>query len=480
MIYCMACDQQAVRLPIVAGALFASLQAGKKCALLTAASPGMFLRKARLAGFALEPRVKAGELTLFNMAGDTAKHLFRVGAESFLRELEQNFPDKAAFLVVDPADPLFMLSDPEASQEAAHQYLDWVSAHDHTLLAMFSPAPTAARDYLTLKHIAENFAGFAIARSTEGGAVLEMRHWFGAEGASPRESFALRAHASGELRVLSPSDHLDDLPPVESVIFVRAVVDHVAPNWRTWQESESIGDAVDAARRSEAATLVLPFEKPGDYEVLCRAIVTVRAMGRPSLRVVVRERQMRLRASQQLALMRLGASSIIPADLSDSATKRMVDSLYGTRFVRAYDMDAQQVDEETSGLLRRAVTSATSFCDAVERLLAASDDFDIDSCLVRLEFSGWDPSGVVNIARRLGRDLVAFAHRDTAWLFVFGCPKSMAPAMMKRLFTAGGAETCTRWSTEHDPERILMFLSELRDEAAAGATRAPASSPALR
>jgi hypothetical protein len=158
----------------------------------------------------------------------------------------------------------------------------------------------------------------------------------------------------------------------------------------------------------------------------------------------------------------------------------MVDSLYGTRFVRAYDMDAQQVDEETSGLLRRAVTSATSFCDAVERLLAASDDFDIDSCLVRLEFSGWDPSGVVNIARRLGRDLVAFAHRDTAWLFVFGCPKSMAPAMMKRLFTAGGAETCTRWSTEHDPERILMFLSELRDEAAAGATRAPASSPALR
>src|SRR5207245_1165744 len=189
------------------------------------------------------------------------------------------------------------------------------------------------------------------------------------------------------------------------------------------------------------------------------------AMGRPALRVMVRERQLRLRASQQLALMRLGVSSIIPADLSDGATKRVVDSLYGSRFMRPYDMDAQQVDEETSGLLRRAVTSPAAFCDVVERLLAASDDFDIDSCLVRVEFAGHEPTGVVNIARRLGRDHVAFAHRQTAWLFVFGCPRTMAPAMLERLFKTGGADGCTRWSTEHDPDRILTFLSALREEA---------------
>ena len=465
MIYSIACDQQAVRLPIVAGALSASLAAGKRCVLLTGASPGMFLRKAQLAGFALEPRVKAGELTLFHMAGDTAKHLFRVGAESFLRELEQNFPERSAFLVFDNADALFMLSDPQASEEASQRYIEWVSAHEHSLLAMFAPAATAARDYLTLRHIAENFAGFAVAKSVQGGAVLELRHWFGAEGASPRESFVLRSERSGELRVWTAAQPTDDLPPVESVIFVCGVVDHVAPQWRSWQEAESISDAVDAARRSEAAILLLPFEKLGDYEVLCRAIVTVRAMGQPALRVMVRERQLRLRASQQLALMRLGVSSIIPADLSDGATKRVVDSLYGSRFMRPYDMDAQQVDEETSGLLRRAVTSPAAFCDVVERLLAASDDFDIDSCLVRLEFAGHEPTGVVNIARRLGRDLVAFAHRQTAWLFVFGCPRTMAPAMLERLFKTGGADGCTRWSTEHDPDRILTFLSALREEA---------------
>lgn len=464
MIYSVACDQQAVRLPLLAGALFASLQADKRCALLTQSDPGMFLRKAELAGLALEPYVKSGELTLFHLAGETAKHVFRSGVEGFLKELEQNFPARGAFVVLDQADALFMLSDPRASAEAAQIYLDWVASHEHTVLAMFAPAAAAPRDYLTLRHIAENFGGFAVARSTEGGALLEIRHWFGAEGASPRELFALRFHASGTLGIRPATDEADDeLPPVDSVIFVRGVMNPDAPAWRSGQEAESIADAVDAARRSEAATLLLPFQSTADYETLCRAIVTVRAMARASLRIIVRERGVRLRASQALALMRLGASSIVPADMSDAAAKRMVDSLQGTRFGRPYDMDAQQVNEETTALLQSAVASAMSFCDAVERLLAVADDFDIESCLVQLEFAGSDSSGVVNIAGRLGRDLVAFAQLNCAWLFVFGCPHTMAPAMLKRLFTSPGIAPCSSWTTEHDPNRILAKLNDLRD-----------------
>jgi len=480
MIYGIACDQQAVRLPLVAGALLASLETGKRCALLSQSDPGMFLRKARLAGLALDPHVRAGELTIFHLAGEAAKYIFRSGVESFLRELDQNFPGPGAFVVLDQADPLFMLSDPRASAEAAQIYLDWVGTHDHTVLAMFAPAAAAPRDYLTLRHIAENFGGFAVARATEGGALLEIRHWFGAEGASPRESFALRCQASGTLSLRSSPDEGDELPPVDSVIFVRGVMGGDASPWRSGQEAESIADAVDAARRNEAATLLLPFQGANDYELLCRAIVTVRAMARPSLRVVVRERRLRLRASQTLALMRLGASTIIPADLSDSAAKRMVDALYGTRFARPYDMDARQVDEETTALVRRAITSASSFCDAVECLLAAADDFDVESCLVRLEFSDSDPSAVVKIARRLGRDLVAFAERDCAWLYLFGCPRSMVPGMLERLFKAPVTDFCSSCATVHEPNRILTRLNELREELNQAPAAEQVSAPVLR
>ena len=460
MVYAIACDQQAVRLPLVAAALHASLGEGKRCALITALDPRMFLRKARLAGHELEAHVGTGLLTIFTLAADAAKHMFRLGSEGFLRELEQNFPGRAAFLVLDGADPLFMLSDPRAGAEAAQHYVEWVARLDHTALAMFAPAADAPRDYLALRLLAENFGGYAVARSAGGGALLDVRHWFGAEGAMPRESFALRLHGSGMLQV-PPAQRDEHLPPVDGVIYVRGALDGEAA--RSWQQTDAIAEAVDAARRSEAGTLLLPFQHPRDYELLCRAVVTVRAMARPALRVVVRERHIRLRASQTLALLRLGASTIVPADANDLAARRMVESLQGTRFGRPFEMDARHVDEESSALLHGMAAGAAAFCDAVERLLAAADDFDVPACLARLEYSGADAGTLLNRVVRRGRDLLAFGHGDRAWLLLFGCPSSLAQATLERLFTKPLAQVCTKWSCEHDPDRILVELRILHE-----------------
>jgi len=367
MVYAIACAQQAVRLPLAAAALRASLVEGKRCALVTPLDARMFLRKARLAGHDLEGHVRSGVLTVFTLCADAAKQMFRLGPEGFLRELQANLPGPGAFLVLDSADPLFMLSDPRAGAEAAQCYVDWVARLDHTALALFAPAAEAPRDYLALRLVAENFGGYAVASSAGGGALLDVRHWFGAEGAMPRESFALRTQGNGMLQV-APAPGDEHLPPVDSVIYVRGVIESEAV--RSWQEAESVADAVDAARRSEAATLLLPFEHPRQYELLCRAVVTVRAMARRSLRVVIRERHVRLRASQALALLRLGISTVVPADAPDGVAKRMVESLRGSHFTRSYEMDAQHVDEESVALLQAAPSSKGAFCEAIERLLA--------------------------------------------------------------------------------------------------------------
>lgn len=465
MVYAIACDQQALRLPLAAGALRATLGEEKPCALVTALDPRMFLRKARLAGCDLDAHVESGLLTIFSLAPDAAKHMFRLGPAGFLRELEANVPGRGAFLVLDSADPLFMLSDPRGSAEAAQCYVEWFARLEHTALAMFAPAPAAPRDYLGLRMVAENFGGYAVVRSAEGGAQLDVRHWFAAEGAVPSESFALRTQRSGMLRVRPPEPDEHLLPPVDSVIYVRGVIDVEAA--RSWQEAETIVDAVDGARRSEAATLVLPFEHPRNYEALCRAVVTIRAMARRSLRVVVRERQMRLRASQMLALLRLGVSTIIPAEAGDAMARRIVESLHGTRFARAYEMDAQHVDEETVALVQGVAPSSAAFCEAVERLLAVSDGFDILSCLARLQGGKADVVGLVKRGRRRGRDLLAYAHGDQAWLFLFGCTPSMSQSTLERLFMKPLQQVCAKWSTEHDADRILLELNRLREKAAA-------------
>jgi hypothetical protein len=451
MVYGLACEQQSLRLPILAGALAATLESGKQCALITPADPGMLLRKARLAGFALETPLKEGRLAVFQVAGDAAKHLFRIGVEGFLAQLQRMFSHREAFVVLDHADPLFMLSDPGTAAEAAKSHLAWSASQGHTLLALFAPAAHAAREFLALRLVAENFGGFAIAKPSHGAPVLEIRHWFGAEGASARHSFALRWAGTASLGVEPAPRALDhgELTPAESVIWA--------------EDAGAISDALDAACSSEAATLVLPFQRAADYPIVCRAVAAVRAHARPSLRVVVRERGFRVRAAQALALLRLGASSIIPAGLSDTAARRIVDALQGTRFTRPYDTSVEEVEAQTRTLVSGAANSAASFCDAVEGLVAAGDGFEIESCLVRLELDQAEASRALALVRRLGRELVALPRGNCLWLFLFGCPGSLAPAVLRRLFIAPLAEFCSSWSTEHDAGRILMELRSLRD-----------------
>jgi hypothetical protein len=196
MIYGVVCEEQAVRLPLLAGALAASLRSGKQCVLVTPSEPGILLRKLSLSGFALHAALKAGQLAVFQVTRDAAKHLFRVGAGELLEQLERNIAPREVLLVLDEADALFMACDPLAGAEASKLYLEWTAKRNHTMLAMFSPAADSPRDYVVLRRIAEDFGGFALATPAEGGAVFEIQHWFGPEGASSRESFELPLRGS--------------------------------------------------------------------------------------------------------------------------------------------------------------------------------------------------------------------------------------------------------------------------------------------
>ena len=461
MVYAVACAEQAVRVPLVAGALAATLRTGKPCALVTPAAPGVLLRKARLAGFALNAALKAGQLSICQLAAEASKHLFRLGVQSLLAQLERHIVAREALVVIDEADALFLTADPRAAGEATARFIEWARAREHTLVALFAPSPEAAREYLTLRRLGENFAGFALARAAAGGALFEVRHWFSDEGPSARESFELRvagAHARAPLA--APLHRFDEpLAPIDSVICVRGALAAPVKSWQAWEEVESIAQAVDAASRSEAATLLLPFERPGDYEALARAVAEVRAMKRASLRVVVRERALRLRNSQTLALMRLGTSSVIPVGVPDAAVKRMIDALHGTRFSRPYDGDLLQVEEETIALLAARRFDRSSFCEAVERLLAAADGYDIESCLVGLQNSRLEPSRILVAARRRSREFVALAEGEGVWFYWYGCGAEAARQIVKRMSASDGG---LRLEVHAEPHSILGALDRLR------------------
>jgi len=156
--------------------------------------------------------------------------------------------------------------------------------------------------------------------------------------------------------------------------------------------------------------------------------------------------------------MRLGASSVIPADVPDAAVKRMTDALHGTRFARPYDTDVRQVEEETVNLLGMRSHNRSSFCETVERLLAASDGFDVDSCLTVLELGAAEPWRILAAARRHARELVAFAEAERAWFFWYGCRVEALPDILKRM------NLDLRREVHAEAHSILGALERLRNE----------------
>ena len=459
MVYGLACDQQAVRLPLIAHAILATVASGRRCALLAPSDPAVLLRKLRLAGFALQAPLKRGELEVFEVSRDAAKQLFRIGAESLLAELDKNIPAREVFLVLDQADALFQVADLSAGMEATQRFVHWAAERNHTLLAMFTPAPQAPRDYLNLRRMAETFGGFGVAAPANGGALLEIRHWFGPEGASARESFELRLHGSAH-RARARAPLVEELPPNDSLICARGALGGASAA-QGCENVTTFDEAVEAAHRSDNARLVLPYESAADFGPLCRALSAVRALGRPAVRVIVRERA-RLRAGEGLALLRLGVSSIIPADLPDPAAKRVADALQGTRFARPYDSDVEQVLADTTGVLAERPQNARGFCEALERLLAAADGYDVPSTLARLEGVQIEPARMLARTRRSGREILCFSRERNVWLYLFGCPCETAPSVLQRLFSAPPADLCSRWEIQHEPEGILSALHQLR------------------
>jgi hypothetical protein len=461
MVYGLACDQQAVRLPLIANAILASVRTGKRCALLATSDPAVLLRKFRLAGFALEATLKRAELDLFEVSRDAAKQLFRLGADALLAQLDKNIPERDVLVVFDEADALFQVADLSAATEATQRYLRWAAARQHTVLAMFAPAPLAPRDYLNVRRIAESFGGFGVSKPASGGALLDIRHWFGPEGASARECYELRLHGGPHgMRADMRPPASDELPPVDALICAADALGSAAAS-KSCEVVGSLADALDAARRCDSARLVLPFAKAADFLPLCRAVSALRALGQPTLRVMVRERGLRLRAAESLALLRLGTSSIIPADVPDAAAKRMADALQGTRFARPYDSEVEHVLAETTAVLGRRMQNG-AFCDAVERLLAAADGFDVPSSLVRIQAGHAEAARLLARAGRNGRELLGFAQQGCAWLFLFGCLPDAAPRVLQRIFGGPQAEVSLRWDIRHEPEGMLAALRELR------------------
>jgi cellulose biosynthesis protein BcsE len=339
---------------------------------------------------------------------------------------------------------------------------------------VFVPAEKSPREFVTLKTIAGELAGFALFVATREHAILDLRHWFGADGANQRQCLRLSRDARGRLQVMN-SEH-KALPTSstsasvatttasagESVI---AMIDAFETEHRQasadWSWVDSIEVAVARVRAQTPTTVVLQFSSADQYDSLCSAVRDLRKLGSAQLRVVIRQRGARLRMPMALVL-RLGASLIIPAGTTDTSARLHIEALRGTRFSRVCDSDIVQVSEDIRSVLNSDPQDAGQFRLSVERVLAHTESYDIEHTLVRLFAKPGQQDNALAIVEQLGRDFLVARNGVELWLFLFACTRSDVRTVLDRIFAESLNALFSDWSAVYEPQRMLAALEGIR------------------
>jgi hypothetical protein len=438
-IYAIEIDAQTLRLPLLAHTLAETLSLGIGCSLVVPGDPVAVLAKARLCGAELQWAQSEGELNLVRHRADPNSPLFRGGPAAVLEAIEQAVPAGRGLLIVEQAEAMLFLADPAQSGEAADGLRKWARRRGVTVLLTCTPSSRPQREFLALRATAEEFAGLAVMRENEGGARLDLRHWFGAQGGNPRVSVPLRLANPGvliaEAQPPMPA-RVRDASAQQIVVIENAVDDPVAAvRDANWALVKTHAEAIESARRLASGSIVLAFDRATPLRSLCHAVASVRRAAPPWVSVAVRERGLRLRLGQQIALTRLGASGIVPLDADDADLAQAVRAMGGTAFMRQVPDDVEATIAGAGTAVAPQLLVTRAFRDMVAEVLAAAEGIDLPHSLLHV---ACDPAkaqqlGTLALQRKL-REAAMTVDPTGLWLFLFGCPASRAPGVAERAF----------------------------------------------
>lgn len=448
MMYALAVDQQSLRVALISQSLIAALKSGMTCALVTSFESKAFLKKSGLIGVHLSQYVEAGQLRLFRQRADSAGDVSPMSAKWLLNDLRQFKLPPACFVILDSAEDRFCLSDPASASSLAVTYQEWVFENRHTTIALFVPRVQAQREFGTLRSVAEHFGGFAVIKTTEEQAVLDVRHWFGLLGATPRSSFSLAIDSEGQLRArpIAFAGRVSVDPAEERQLVTRRASQGFNARNVRWQIVENYVEAIDRARQVEGGSIVLDFDSETSLRELAQTVATLRSFGRSQVRVLIREVGARLRIGQSVALMRLGVTMIIPKEIGGSSARLVAEAMRGSVSARSFENNVDQVFLESQIDSRLGFLGIAEFRSSVDRLLAISEEIDIPATLIRFSMASPQALRAASGALQRGaRDTVFTEYDHCIWALLFGCAPEHADVVLARLLGARFEKLMAGW-----------------------------------
>lgn len=436
--YALVLDTAPVKTSLMIGSVRAALKEAIPCLLVLSSASDVSSTKAlALWDEDLIQGTQNETLRVFIHEQDFKSNLFRYGINRFIQDLELLKPQNKSYIWFDHAEQLFALQDMHFATRQLKILRDWLQARDITATFVFAKLNSTETHDIHL--LSEDLAG--LCRIAGGSKGLEARflHWQSPDGAIAHKNYGLEEttlgfyHATLTAQGLSGSENgnaVDDSQTLQDAtpLFinldpsVKAALDSGAIKWQFLDSPLSLFHAV---RGSVSPTVVLRFGQDTSIRQLAETVHTLRTVVGRGAKIIVHEDAFSLRFNYESLLMRLGANFIMHRDVPYWRLSRVIDSLEGTRFDRAVDVDFSALvsgafPSEQSGLV--SVDSLVSEIESI--LLKTALNNSPKAFLIGLVLPSHDTEAILSKVHmdRAG-DLFAF-EGQTIYIFLSACPPS--------------------------------------------------------
>ena len=444
--YALVLAAAPVKTSFMVGSLRAALEDKIPCLLvLSSASDVSSTQALALWGDDLLQATNNKTLRVFLHEQDFKSNLFRYGINRFIQDLELLKPQNKSYIWFDHAEQLFALQDMHFATKQLKILKDWLQAREVTATFVFAKLNTTETHDIHL--LSEDLAGLCRIAGGSQGLEANFLHWQSPDGAISHKTYALEETASGfyratlTARALNPSDKESAEATTQTVqdstpLYINldpSVKNHLDSSSIKWQFLDSPLSLFHAVRGSVTPTVVLRFGADTSIRQLAETVHTLRTMIGRGAKIIIHEDKFSLRFNYESLLLRLGANFIMHRDVPPWRLSRVIDSLEGTLFDRAVDVDF-------GALVSGASPSERSGLVLMDSLVS-----EIDSILLKTKINNSPKALFIGLvlASRDAQDILSAVHMDrkgdlfafegqTIYIFLAACPSSHVTETIER------------------------------------------------
>lgn len=229
-----------------------------------------------------------------------------------------------------------------------------------------------------------------------------------------------------------------------------------------WEVVNHNNDVTDQLSSAVGCTFLLEFSPAVSLKELTQLVYQMRLGRGARLRIVIRELGTHLRASEESRLYQLGASLVIPAEVSFARLQGMLASLQGQLYSRLLPTDFNTTWQQSSLPGVRGYLEPVEFVHEAQQSLKQIDLYIHQPLLVQMdlepEWQRTDPAELMQVGR--AGDFFTRVS-DRLFLYLHSCQPDQVTRVLEQLLQRPVDEVCSAQQQWMTLDQIQLVLSQL-------------------